>query len=81
MSVLACERRGCSNIMCENTILGDKYYICDECLEELNGAKLTWKTRNKREIIELVEEFMDSEKDSYEKYYDIDDVIDLQKRD
>ena len=80
MSVLACNRRRCSNVLCDNTILGDRYYICDECLEELNVVKLTWKTRNKREIEDLVEEFMNSEKGSYEEYCDVDDVIDLVDR-
>jgi hypothetical protein len=36
MSVLACNRKDCRNIMCDryNTHYG---YICDECFEELIG--------------------------------------------
>ena len=34
MSVLACDRKGCQNIMCDR--LSDDYgYICNECFEEL----------------------------------------------
>ena len=34
MSVLACDRYGCRNVMCDR--LSDTYgYICDECFEEL----------------------------------------------
>ncbi len=34
MSVLACDRNGCENIMCDR--LSEKHgYICPECLEEL----------------------------------------------
>jgi hypothetical protein len=34
MGVLACDRRGCENIMCDR--ISYKYgYICEECFEEL----------------------------------------------
>ena len=34
MSVLACDRRGCTNIMCDR--LSDNHgYICEECFAEL----------------------------------------------
>lgn len=34
MGVLACNRNGCENVMCDR--LSDEYgYICDECFEEL----------------------------------------------
>lgn len=38
MSVLACSRKGCENIMCDrySTQYG---YICDECFEELVNSK------------------------------------------
>ena len=32
MSVLACERIGCRNIMCERLV--DGHYICNACAEE-----------------------------------------------
>ena len=33
MSVLACDRNGCENIMCD-TLVHKKYYVCDECCQE-----------------------------------------------
>lgn len=34
MSVLACDRKGCHNVMCDR--LSHQYgYICEECFEEL----------------------------------------------
>lgn len=38
MGVLACDRRGCDNIMCGR--LSDDYgYICDKCFEELVSSQ------------------------------------------
>ncbi len=34
MSVLACDRRGCDNIMCDR-LSHDYGYICDSCFEDL----------------------------------------------
>lgn len=40
MGVLACDRRGCDNIMCDN--LSHTYgYLCRECLEELKDNPMT----------------------------------------
>lgn len=33
MSVLACDRNGCENIMCDILVMGT-YYVCEECAEE-----------------------------------------------
>jgi len=40
MSVLACNRRNCENIMCDR-LSNTHGYICDECFEELvkSGVK------------------------------------------
>ncbi len=39
MSVLACDRNGCTNIMCDR--LSHTYgYICDECYKELEVSNL-----------------------------------------
>lgn len=35
MSVMACGRAGCENIMCKNSIFDGEMYICNECLSEL----------------------------------------------
>jgi hypothetical protein len=51
MSVLACHRNGCDNIMCDR--LSQTYgYICNECFDELVG--LGPETN--------INSFMDSEK-------------------
>ncbi len=42
MSVLACDRRRCPEIMCNRMILGNRYYICEDCWNELLIAKKTW---------------------------------------
>mgnify|MGYP003965277447 FL=1 len=39
MSVLSCNRRGCSNIMCDRH--NHKHgYICDECFKELVSLRI-----------------------------------------
>ena len=40
MSVLACERVGCGNIMCDYLLL--ERYICLDCLTELNEVRKDW---------------------------------------
>jgi hypothetical protein len=35
MGVLACDRKGCENVMCDRS--GEGYYICNDCFEELCG--------------------------------------------
>lgn len=51
MSFIACNRRGCSNIMCGRYSY-EHGYICDECFEELTGLY---------DVIKI-SEFMESEK-------------------
>jgi len=43
MSVLACDRRSCPNVMCDRLILDGTRYICNECWEELVEYKATWQ--------------------------------------
>ena len=43
MSVLACNRHGCDNIMCDRLILGNKYYVCSTCWAELLEYRATWE--------------------------------------
>ena len=51
MSVLACDRRGCTNIMCDR--FSSSYgYICDDCFEQLVKSSLT------------IAEFMSSSKEA-----------------
>lgn len=35
MSVLACDRNGCDNVMCDRFSFQHNLYICDDCFEEL----------------------------------------------
>lgn len=35
MSVKQCDREGCQNIMCDRMLLNNRYYICEECFQEL----------------------------------------------
>lgn len=50
MGVLACDRAGCGNIMCDR--LSDQFgYICDECFDEMVDAQ-----------IRDIEKFMDTPK-------------------
>lgn len=57
MSVLACNRNGCDNIMCDR--YSHKYgYICDECYDEMVESG------------ETIEDFMQSEKNPRQLNYD-----------
>ncbi len=42
MSVLACNRAYCPNIMCDRLILNGEMYICNDCFKELLKFKETW---------------------------------------
>lgn len=39
MSVLACSRSNCPNIMCDKLILNHTHYICNDCFDELTRWK------------------------------------------
>lgn len=54
MSVLACDRKGCDNIMCDR-YSHDHGYICNECYDELTTEIFkmditTFMRTNKRSI-------------------------------
>ena len=54
MSVLACDRNNCDNIMCDR--YSNKYgYICNECYSQLLESGLS------------IESFMESNKDTFHK--------------
>jgi hypothetical protein len=67
MGVLACVRRGCSNIMCD-TYVPDIGYICEECQLEFkrylsnNGIVTRTDDKIRREL----KTFIDIYKGSYE---------------
>lgn len=63
MGVLACDRKGCKNIMCDR--YSPKYgYICWECFNELLEVHSSV----------TIAEFMESEKGSY-NYKESDEYI------
>lgn len=60
MSVLACERNQCSNVMCDYFILNR--YICSDCLFELREEMKNWnQIMSRSEMHEKIEEFFLSE--------------------
>lgn len=67
MSVLACGRYRCDNIMCDRLIFSGRYYICDRCYEELLVFKATWKQdeMTANEVKPRIEEFMRTEPGTY----------------
>lgn len=58
MSVLACDRSGCENIMC-NRLSNDYGYICDECFAELCARRIL-----------SIGTFMNTPKDK--RFYDVE---------
>jgi len=80
MGVKHCDRAGCDEIMCSWTVLGDKYYICYDCLEELRSA---WKRApsvlTTKAVEAWVAEFMNTEKRTEEQSL-TQDVIDIFER-
>lgn len=66
MSVLACSRSNCEELMCERLILDRTMYICSDCFEELIAFKATWNnSMTVAEVRYAIEEFMRSKVGSY----------------
>jgi len=59
MGVLACDREGCENIMCDNFIKGR--YICNDCLNEFKNF-YNMEDKSEKEWIEIFFAFMESDK-------------------
>lgn len=55
MGVLACDRKGCENIMCDSISHERNEYLCWECKSELKNVGFT-----------NIDTFMESDKPSYE---------------
>lgn len=55
MSVLACERRNCQNIMCRTII--KNHYVCDDCLSEFKN-KFAQNFYTEQELSRALEEFL-----------------------
>jgi hypothetical protein len=61
MSVMACGRRGCEQIMCDRCILDNTAYICGDCYDELCEWKKTWpKAMPAAEVRQRIVNFMRS---------------------
>jgi hypothetical protein len=67
MSVMACDRRGCGEIMCHHLIDG-KYHICTSCLGEFEEDRRTWpNSMPKSDVLKLVIDFLDTSKGTFTK--------------
>ena len=76
MSVLYCDKRGCTNIMCDTCVSGE-YYICNDCIEDFKKWLTTQSPLylDSREFIyDKFKEFMSIEKE-YSNNINVDDVI------
>lgn len=65
MGVLACDRKGCGSIMCDNCV-ESKWYVCDDCIEEFKqyvSNNLLWgEVISDERLLELFELFIEKEK-------------------
>lgn len=62
MSVLACDRNCCGNIMCDRLILDGAAYICNYCYDELIIFRKTWpKEMPLNDVRKRIEAFMRTE--------------------
>jgi hypothetical protein len=41
MGAIRCDRNGCNRVMCTH-LVGGRYYLCDECLDEFKACVRTW---------------------------------------
>lgn len=65
MSINECERKGCSNLLCDKIILDQ--YICNECLAELKeNAKCLLHSMVRKQYNEFIKSFMNSDKQDTE---------------
>lgn len=77
MGVLACDREGCDNIMCDTLLSADcrEFYCCDECLAELEDARKAWpEDTTVGDVQRLIVEFMESQKGSQFPSTDSEDI-------
>lgn len=66
MSVMACGRKGCEEIMCNRLILDSSAYICGDCYEELLLVKKSWpKEMAALDVGNCIRAFMDTEPRSF----------------
>lgn len=66
MSVLACDRQDCRNVMCDRLILEGSRYICDDCFDELLEAKKSWPDKMTTvEVETAIRNFLESPKGTH----------------
>jgi hypothetical protein len=78
MSVMACGRIDCENVLCDTLLRlkSRESYICSECLLELKASRAMWpRSMTIDEIHEAVEEFLTTPKNSVIPLHD-DEVED-----
>jgi hypothetical protein len=60
MSVLACCRESCPNVMCDRLVMGA--YLCLECFRELAELKESWpEVMARSDVEDRIREFMATE--------------------
>lgn len=64
MGVLACERYGCPNVMCNKLV--EKRYVCNDCAAEFRES-IGNKAMPIRELSKAFQTFMESEKSEYDE--------------
>ena len=79
MSVLACDRGNCPNIMCDRLILqgtrDGSRYICNSCYDELLEFKKTWEPpMTAQEVEAKIREFMATNPGAYRVFNDEGDI-------
>ncbi|MDA3780316.1 MAG: hypothetical protein PF487_08905 [Bacteroidales bacterium] len=78
MGVLSCDKRGCTNIMCDTCVNGE-YYICYDCKIDFKDWMKTQSPlyMDSREFIyDKFKEFMSIDKEYPDENIDIDEAID-----
>jgi hypothetical protein len=65
MSVKICNRADCTHIMCDRMICGSRFYICNDCFDELIICKSTWVDVHPNQVQRLIEEFLDTTPGTY----------------
>ena len=73
MSVMACDRQNCENIMCDKCILKSTAYICNSCWSELLEFKETWPTEmTALDVEDKIREFMSTRPGAYKVLENVD---------
>ena len=67
MGVMACDRNGCKEIMCDTLVLNVQYYLYSHCFNELKRSKKDWpREMSKADIYNKIFEFINSKIGTFE---------------